>query len=181
MKYKTIIGIDPGKSGGIGYWNKGFAKAVKMPPTIPEMQEYFQYIIDTFEQPLIFIEKVNAYRGDHDDSPGKMFGINKMLENYAQIVTVIKLSKIPFIEVYPISWQSKLGLSFRKMKLTKTQRKNEYKQFASRCFPEINNMTLNVADALCIVQFGLNKVVNDELWIDDHIQNIQKSNIFKNN
>lgn len=179
MRFKTVIAIDPGKSGGIAVWNKGFARAVKMPPTIPKMQEYFQYLLDTYNDVVVFIEKVQAYRGDHDDHPGKMFGINKMLQNYAELLTVIKLSGIPFIEVYPISWQSKLGLAFRKMKLTKTQKKNEYKSFAIRAFPEVNPVTLPIADALCIIQFALTKLANDELWIDDHIQNIKKDDLFQ--
>lgn len=175
----TIIAIDPGASGGIAVFNKGRAQAVRMPKDVKKMQEYFRFLIKTYASPtnnlMVFIEKVNAYRGDHDDNPGKMFGINKMLANYSQILTVIQLSNIQFIEVYPISWQSKLGLIWRKEKLTKTERKNRFKTYAANCFPEIQKMTMAICDALCIIQFALVKLKDDQLWIDDHLQNKQRN------
>lgn len=166
----TIVAIDPGKSGGIATYAKGKIHAGKM-GTIQEVKLYLDYVNNTYENIIVFIEKVQAYRGKEDDAPGKKFGINKMLKNYTQLVTCITLMGLHFIEVYPISWQSKLGLSFRGQKLTKTERKNKYKIYAGNCFPEIPKVTLNIADALCICQFALIKLKDDHLWIDDKLQN----------
>ena len=171
---KTIIGIDPGKSGGIALLANNRITAVKMPLNVIELQTYLKTIISTYENPLVFIEKVQSYSVG-DDAPGKKFGINKMLANYAELLTVIKLLKIPFIEVYPVSWQSTLGLRLKKPKeITavkfKSVRKKSYKEFAEKCFPEIKKVTLSTSDALCLVQFALHKNLHDPKWIKEKTQ-----------
>lgn len=166
---KTIIGIDPGKQGGIGFHNDSKAYAVKMPPTVPEINKYLKYIIETYQNPIIFIEKVQAFKTDNDDSSGKMFGINKMLANYNQLLTVIQLLEIPYVEVYPISWQTTLKLKIKKDKRTKTERKRSYKEFAQSKFPLLK-VNLATSDSLCLVQFGIEKWENDFSWIKERIR-----------
>lgn len=211
MKYnKTIIAIDPGKSGGIALLANGKTTAVKMPKDVKELSVYLKMILDTYEEPIVFIEKVQAYRGKtldelkeqiimlrddfkdpetffdelkflidgQDDAPGKKFGINKMLANYTELLTVIKLLSIPLIEVYPVSWQSTLGLKIRKEKITKTERKNRYKEFAQRSFPELGKITLATSDALCLVQFALYKYLHDPRWIEERMENKKQNNLF---
>jgi len=102
MIKQTIITIDPGSSGGIAYFVNNKIHAVKMPKSVPEMNEFFQYLKSNFENPIVFIEKVQAY-GKEDDAPGKKFAINKMLANYEQILTVIKLTPFVYVEVYPVT------------------------------------------------------------------------------
>ena len=178
MDKKTIIAIDPGKSGGIALFANKRITAVKMPSDVKELQSYLKMILETYENPVVFIEKVQAYRGEEDDAPGKKFGINKMLANYTELLTVIKLLGFPYVEVYPISWQSTLGLRIRKEQITKTERKNRYKQFAERSFPELGKITMAVSDALCIVQFALHKYSTDSFWIKERIQNNKPKNLF---
>ena len=177
-KESTIIAIDPGKSGGIAVFANQRITAVKMPSNVKDLQLYLKMIIETYDDPIVFIEKVQAYRGNEDDAPGKKFGINKMLANYTELLTVIKLLEIPFIEVYPISWQSTLGLRIPKEKITKTERKNRYKQFSQKCFPELGKITLATSDALCLVQFAFNKRLHDPSWINEKIQNNESQSLF---
>lgn len=207
---KTIIAIDPGKSGGIATFSNGRIQAVKMPENVRELKKYLEFQIETYGESIVFIEKVQAFRGktldelkddilslhknvnnsDHffnelkylingqDDAPGKKFGINKMLNNYSELLTVIKLLGIPFVEVYPISWQSTLGLKMHKEKITKTERKNRYKKYAENSFPEIKKVTLAISDALCLVQFALHKYLHEPRWIHEKIQNNKVDNLF---
>ena len=172
-----IVAIDPGKSGGIALFTKDRVTAVKMPPNVVELQTYLKMIISTYGKPLVFIEKVQAY-SIGDDAPGKKFGINKMLANYTELLTVIKILEISFIEVYPVSWQSTLGLKIHKEKITKTERKNRYKQFAERSFPELGKITLATSDALCLIKFAQHKYLHDPRWIVEKIQNQQLDSFF---
>jgi len=167
-KFETIIAIDPGKSGGIAYWNGGVIKAVKMPESVSEINDFLKYLRQTYTDAILLIEKVQAYRGKEDDAPGKKFGINKMLKNYAQLTTVIELIGFPWVEVYPISWQSSLGLRIKKDKRTKVERKRSYKNYAQNCFPELK-VTGATQDALCLVAFAQKKYLHDPDWIQERL------------
>lgn len=212
---KTILTIDPGASGGIAYFANQRIHAVKMPKTVPEINNFLKYVVETHGDVIIFIEKVQAYRGKNvddleevflelyskhkdpkklfqafqeessgeDDAPGKKFGINKMLNNYSELLTIVKLLEIHFVEIYPISWQTTLGLKFKKPKgmsdpKFKTFRKSKYKEYASNSFPEINKVTLAISDALCLVQFALVKMKADPKWIKERTQGGPGSGFF---
>jgi hypothetical protein len=205
---KTIIAIDPGASGGIAVFANGKIQAVKMPKNVREMKDYLEFQVETHGECIVYIEKVQSYRGKKnedlkdefldlfeihkldpivlfekyetfreggDDAPGKKFGINKMLANYTELLTVIKLLSIPFIEVYPISWQSTLSLRMKGEKISKTERKNRYKDYSQNCFPELK-VNLATSDALCLIQFAFTKQTTDPSWIEQRVQNkIEKS------
>jgi len=167
---QTIVTIDPGASGGIAFITKGKTQAVAMPSDVHKMQEYLQYIKETYPNVVVFIEKVQAFIKD-DDSPGKKFAINKMLANYEQILTVVKLTGFKYVEVFPNTWQSTLGLKIEKQRQeTKTQRKNRYKQYAQKKFPELK-VNLKTCDALCLIRFALVKIEYDIEWIRERLQN----------
>jgi hypothetical protein len=208
-KFETIIAIDPGKSGGIAHWNNGRIQAVKMPGSVFELNRYLKHLHESIKNPIVFIEKVQAYRGksveEHqesffeifqrysdketifeefikvlnsdDDVPGKKFGINKMLANYAELTTVIQLIGFPWVEVYPVSWQSSLGLRIHKDTRSKTERKNSYKDYAQNCFPELK-ITHATGDALCLVAFGQKKLKHDPRWIRERLNDPSKSGLF---
>jgi len=176
----TIVAIDVGLGGGIAVFSNGKVQAVNMPKDVLQMQEYFRYLKETYENIVVFIEKVQMY-GAGDDAGGKKFAINKMLANYQQVLTVVKLAGIRYVEVYPISWQTTLGLKVAKVKgeaeETKTQRKNRYKEYAQRIFPEVK-VNLKTSDALCIVKFALVKIDDDINWVRERIQNKQIDKMF---
>ncbi|QHB40940.1 Holliday junction resolvase [Flavobacterium phage vB_FspS_tant8-1] len=172
----TIIAIDPGKSGGIAVFSNGKTQAVQMPNSVDEFGKFIKYILETYENPICFIEKVQAFIND-DQSPGKKFGINKMLANYEQTTTTLKLFGIDIVEVYPITWQSSLGLRIKGEKILKTERKNRFKELAQRKFPEIK-VNLKTSDALCILIFAQYKIENDISWIKQRVQRNESKNLF---
>lgn len=180
-KRKTIIAIDPGKSGGIAIYSDGRATASKMPSGIKEFDSILKSWDSTYEDIIVFIEKVQAY-GVGDDAPGKKFGINKMLKNYNQLLASFEINRVKYVEVYPISWQSTLKLKKKAIKgqpkETKTERKNRYKEYAERCFPEIEKVTHAIGDALCILQFSLVKIKQDPKWISDRMVKSNDESLF---
>lgn len=176
----TIITIDPGSSnGGIAVWQKGKpVKVARMPKNenIKELQIFLQKIDTENSDIIVFIEKVQMFSTDATDNPGKQYRIKVMLANYERILALLMFIGIPYVEVYPQSWQSTLKLN--KRGLSKKDKKNSFKEFAQYCFPEIK-VTLWSSDALCLVQFALIKYGQDIAWILKRIKNDQKNTLFK--
>lgn len=171
---KTIIGIDPGASGGIAIYNEGKATAVAMPKGTDALNDYFAYIRESHDNAIVFLEKVNAFRGDKND-PGKSFGIDKMLENMQELKTLLKTNKLPYCLVPPVTWQSVLKLSFRGME--KPERKKKYKAHSQERYPEVK-VTNATADALCLVSFGRIKLEEDPDWLTGKIIGDAPKNLF---
>lgn len=177
MEYNKIIGIDPGASGGIAIFSKSGLGCSKMPMKVVRKNGHKRNRTDVEElseillhqkmdfKPIVFIEKVQAW-GSDTDAPGKRFNIQKMLANYEVLLTIIKMSDIPVVEVPPRTWQTYLGLV--KKGLEKSQRKKVYLRAAQSYYPE-NKATLWNSDAICLVQFGRMKNQFDSDWIKDQI------------
>lgn len=179
MEYTKIIGIDPGSSGGIAIFSKSGLGCSKMP--MIEVRKNGHKRRRTDEQkfaamlteqkidynPIIFIEKVQAWISD-TDAPGKRFNIQKMLANYETLLTVIRMSGIPMIEVPPRTWQNYLSLGKKGME--KAERKKVYLKYAQFSFPE-TKVTLWNSDSICLVQFGRMKNKFDSEWIKEQLRN----------
>ena len=176
---KTIVGIDPGQSGGIAIWqSKTPVKAIKMPKKedIKNLSDYFKHLKETNADILVFIEKVQMFMSDSDaENRGKQFRIKVMLANYEQLKALLVFNGLPFVEVHPMSWQSTLGL--RRKGLKGQDKKRAHKDYAGNCFPEISTNLWN-CDALCLVQFALRKFEDKPEWILERIQNKQGQGLF---
>ena len=172
---KVIIGIDPGSSnGGIAIWKKGEKVKTILMPKNEEIDKLKDFLVQKFNQEkdtVVFIEKVQMFGSDSlEENKGKHFRIQVMLRNYERIIGVILVLGIPYIEVYPQSWQSTLNLR-RKWK-DNQEKKNAFKTFAQNCFPEIK-VTLWSSDALCLIQFAFRKYSDAPNWISKNIKNVQ--------
>lgn len=176
MKPKTIIGIDPGAVGGIAtYKLDRITTVVKMPKSIPEINEYFKQIKFQDENAVIFLEKVQIFNSD-SDAGGKQFGIKKMLANYEQLKTCILINDLQLLEIAPISWQS--TCKFKTKGKSKTERKRIYQTYAEVCFPELGKIPLWGSDSVCIVMAALIKYQNDPKWISEKLQNVKINDLF---
>lgn len=172
LQIDCIIGIDPGASGGIALWKPNAAvKVYKMPKDLYELVEFWEHVKTIAEHPIIFIEKVQLRMDDMQG--GKAFRIQEMLKGFETLKTIITLSKIPFVQVHPMSWQSTLHL--RKKGEEKEARKNRYKDVAAKFYPEVKP-TLWSADALLILHFGRTKKMNDPDWILENLPEKTHSN-----
>lgn len=162
MKIDRYIGIDAGKSGAISHISaNSYPTVVSMPETVDELNEYLTYIKSISECPLACIEKVNLWRTDA--AQGKMFGIEKMVRSFNELTTVLRIVKIPFIQVFPVQWQAYLGVRFPSHE-ERSDRKRRLKDIASVRFPSVK-VTLINADSLLIMQFLAYKCQREPDWI----------------
>ena len=164
LKVDAVIGIDPGKQGGIAIYTKedGMVRTVKMPEDVNELDSLVSYYKENYT-PVAFLEKLNLHRGD-TAIPGKVFGIQKLLENFAQLRAVLDLAAIPYAMVHPLSWENRLGLRVRGLREDKPARKRRYRDIAAKEYPG-NKVTLWNADALLIMHFGRMVLANDLNWV----------------
>lgn len=162
MQIDCIIGIDPGKAGGIAYFRPNHpTKAMKMPAELTDLVDWFDYMKE-ISNPIVFVEKVQLRPDDIVGNPGKAFRIQKMLADFEKLKTIMTVVDIPFVLVNPMKWQS--GLKLRVKGEEKPARKHRYQQIAQRLYPEIRTTLWN-SDALLIMHFGRKMLNEDEKWI----------------
>ena len=143
-----IIGIDPGKGGGIGRVinvDKNIWTSYNCPKTIEEMVELIKVFKKFAVTPLCYLESVHAFPTDGRSSAFK-FG-----ENFGTWKGILSSFDIETILVTPQAWQK--GLELPK---NKQERKNRLKEIATK--GSGLKATLKTADAICIAMYGMNNV-----------------------
>ncbi len=154
---QLIIAIDPGSSGAICSIKNGKVSVINMPKDVSDLGEYFKTLIEGESQPFCFIERVQSWVSDQEQG-GKRFGIEKMLRQYTELKTVMKMLGIPFHETQSRTWQ-KAFLMGKKFE-SKADRKRFLKEVCQEKFPQIK-VTLKNCDALLILLYG-----NQEMQIN---------------
>jgi len=151
-----IIGIDPGKSGGIGFVRPPEAAcAIKMPDTIKDAWDEFNYLTGPINKIrkesdedtcFAFLEQVWGMKGD-GAAAAFTFG-----RNYGQLEMALHAAGIPYDYVTPVRWQKEFSL-IKKKGESKTSKKNRHKSAAQRLFPHLK-ITHAIADAILIAEYG---------------------------
>jgi Holliday junction resolvasome RuvABC endonuclease subunit len=142
---KTIIGIDPGKSGGIA-WISGCGPCVeKMPETLQDLWELVRDISHGFpygsnNQLIAYIEQV-ASSPQQGVKSAFTFG-----NGFGHLEMALTARSIPFVRVRPQVWQKALGCM-------SGGDKNKTKARAQELFPSLK-ITHATADALLIAEYG---------------------------
>lgn len=175
MKIDCIIGIDPGASGGIAIWRpNNFLKVVKMPKDIDEIKRFLEQYKEICN-PIVFLEKLSVRPDDvsvTDGSAnmGKMYRIQKMMQNFEQLKSTVHFLNIPYVMVNPMKWQQDLKLRVKsgRKKESKTERKNRFKGIAGRLYPEFSQ-TLWSSDATLIMHFGRYILQNNQNWVLENL------------
>jgi len=144
-----VIGIDPGKSGGIAL--SGIvenAECWPMPETERDTWELLRDIENEhcLTDAVALIEKVHAMPGQGVTS---MFNFGM---NYGMLRAFLVASEMPFEAVTPVKWQRYFGL-LKKPGETNTSKKNRHKALAQELFPTLT-VTHKVADALLLARYG---------------------------
>ena len=168
-KYKSFIGIDPGKSGGIA-WIRGDGQLLRC-TKIPETEiDLWRWLSHCSSASFAVVEKVRTRPGE--SAKGAFtFG-----QGYGSLRMALVASGIPFDQVTPQKWIKALGIPSRKphdrtrmRSLTKgknkgkmveeryggetdSQWKNRLKAQAQQLFPQ-ETITLAKADALLIAEY----------------------------
>lgn len=150
---KLIIGIDPGKGGGIAIISEdGEARAYKMPETASDLFDLLPTDTEFYPLlpvPIVYVEQVNA-------GP-KM--ASRAAFKFGQCVGEIRMACIAnglrLEYVTPMKWQKAMGLLSKGRKLGEgdTAKKNRNKARAQELFPGIK-VTHALADALLIAEYG---------------------------
>ena len=140
----TIIGIDPGKSGGIAWITDGKPCVEKMPETLLDLWELVVSISLNATTGGIGIK---AYIEQVHSSP--QMGVKSAFtfgNGFGHLEMALTAAGIPFERVRPQVWQKSLGC------LTKGD-KNVSKRKSQELFPELK-ITHATADALLIAEYG---------------------------
>lgn len=143
---KKVIGIDPGKGGGIAVVDAESHSVVEvcpMPDTLYDISEFIERHRDCVS---CYIESVHSMPGQGVASTftfGQYFG-------YVQMAVVCH--KVRSVEVIPSKWQQLLGMKSKKGE-AKVSHKNRLKGRAQQLFPHAK-VTLKTADALLIAEYG---------------------------
>ncbi len=168
---KTIVAIDPGKSGGIAWWAPECAThCIKMPAItrdIVDVLDSADFYFDA-ENPTegvcVYIEQVGGYikpRKGKDGKDAKVPGANSPMfnfgKNYGRLEGITEALYYELVYVTPQKWIKALGLG-KKGKRTPTEWKNHLKAMAQRLYPSIK-VTHAVQDALLILWWA--RMVNN--------------------
>jgi len=135
----TIIGIDPGKNGGIAWTTDGKPCVEKMPETLQDLWELI-FDIQFGRDTKAFIEAVHS-------SP--QMGVKSAFtfgNGFGHLEMALTGAGVPFERVRPQVWQKHMGC------LTKGD-KNVSKRRAQELFPSVK-LTHSTADALLIAEYG---------------------------
>lgn len=144
----TIIGIDPGKQGGICMITDTKLIIKKMPETPTDLYN----LLELFQKAsknncFCFLEKV---QGLPKMSGGGMFTFGK---GFGWLEMALISLKIPTEEVTPQKWQKEFQLGEKKGNQTDTVWKNKLKAKAQQLFPK-QEIFLWGADAILIAEYG---------------------------
>lgn len=157
--YKVIIGIDPGKSGGICAYSDNVAiKVMKCPSDARDMASSINTIVNNCEidgtpvsSILAVIENVHAFPTDSRSSSFK-FGTN-----FGMWLGICASYKIKLVKIQPVVWMRSYG----EYPKEKAERKRYFKTLASSYCPDIK-VTLKTADAILIAKYYFNEQQNIE-------------------
>jgi len=139
----TIIGIDPGQSGGIAWIDeRGKACVEKMPETISDIWDLLANFHSFESAPVYkaYLEQVHSMPSQGVSSSFK-FG-----NGFGHLEMALTAAGIPFERVTPQKWQKAMGC------MTKGD-KNVSKRRAQELFPAIK-CTHATSDALLIAEYG---------------------------
>lgn len=174
VSVNCIIGIDPGRSGGIAIWRPKLPiGTIKMPSDLMKLKEWLEYMKGICN-PIIFIEKVQL-RPDDITEPGKAFRVQKLLQEFEKLKTIIAMCDVPFVLVHPQKWQNALKLRIPHEE--KAARKKRYQQVAADYYPEVRTTLWN-SDAILIMHFGRYVLKNDIEWVKSNLPKVLHDKLF---
>lgn len=148
---RTVIGIDPGKSGGVAIrHNDGKVTLWSMPDT---MLDFISEVssVDSPDNIVVILEKINGYMGNA--IPASAAGV--LMENYGYLQGACAALKLRMELVTPVEWQKPLNIG-TKGKRTKSEWKNAIRTKICQRYPGLKP-TLATADALAILDYGIMK------------------------
>lgn len=171
---KIILGIDPGKGGGIAVSVGGtITEFHKYPKTEQELYYILHEILSKCNgKPIAYLENVHAFPTDGRSSAFK-FGTN-----YGFWQGLLVGFQIEYKLVAPQTWMKSLGLS-----KDKKERKNQLKEMAQRVVDKqfdskLKNkrVTLHTSDAILISIYGYMSERTGDMNIGEYLNQLKEKN-----
>jgi|TARA_Y100000310_G_scaffold20602_1_gene19975 hypothetical protein len=150
-----VVGIDPGKSGGVAVISEDTVNLRNTPEETTGMADIIRSAqsisyIDG-EELTAYIENVHAFPTDGRSSAFK-FGMN-----YGMWLGILGAYKVNVIKVTPRVWMN----DYAPLSKIKKERKKELKIIGQEMFPD-TKVTLKTSDALLIAVWGMNQKKGDK-------------------
>ena len=145
--HSKVIGIDPGKGGGISVVEDGKVTAYKCPKTVEDLAILFTLICADTPKDKIYamMERVWA-RPNNASSRAFAYGVN-----YGSWLGVMASNEVDCNLVLPIKWMQHMGCP---KALKKDNRKRWLKDKAKELCPYIKRVTLITADSILIAIYA---------------------------
>ena len=145
--HSKVIGIDPGKSGGISVVENGKVTAYKCPKTVEDMAVLFSLICGDTPRTEIYavMERVWA-RPNNASSRAFAYGVN-----YGSWLGVMASNEVDCKPVLPLTWMQHFECP---KALKKQNRKRWLKDKAKELCPYIKRVTLITADSILIAKYA---------------------------
>lgn len=155
---KTIIAIDPGKSGGyaVKYAYDQAVNVFKMPESevefVDDIRKLQEGCYDCGESIEAVIETVGGYIAGKGAPGSSMFnfGFSTGFVHGALIAL-----QIPLHEIRPQEWQKRVNAGGSKAHASKSAWKRHLVNLAKKHFPSVSGINLHTADALLILEAHL--------------------------
>lgn len=146
----TVLGIDPGASGGIACWRRDQPIiALATPKSEGDQITTIRELIAGGEA-VAFLEQVGGFTGQAQ--PGSaMFRFGR---SFGFTLGTLQTLGVRVELVRPQTWQKPLGLGTRSGCVTRSEWKAKLRACAQRLYPKIKP-TLSTADAILILEYGL--------------------------
>jgi len=144
-KPTTIIGIDPGKGGGIASLCNGVMLAEPMPETPQEIYEYLNSMLVPLAPIRAYLENVHAMPSDGRAS------IWKFARNMGHVEMALIGNGIGYELVTPSTWMKAFLGTVPKVR---KDRKRAIKEKAQCLYPNAK-ITLKTSDAVGIMRYGV--------------------------
>jgi len=163
---KRFIAVDPGAGGGVAHYVYGKKESCHAIPEISIFDSFIREQKEVAEKEgsefIVVIEHQQIFMLDSMD--GRQFRMRRLLDNFAQLKSTCDNAGVRFFTILPRVWQKHLGLTTKRT-MSKTDRKNKYKQAALDYYPHLKP-TLKTADALCMLQFLAQKLKFDPRYVE---------------
>ncbi len=148
---KTIIAIDPGKTGGIAFQHAGQPPcALPMPTREDEIVDLLHRLCADPGQTLALVELVGGYIAGRPAPGSAMFSFGN---SYGFVKGLVMSLRVPLELVRPQRWQKTLALGNSRSHGSPAAWKKHLASVAGRLFPGIR-VTRQIADALLILEFA---------------------------
>ena len=160
MDRKIIVGIDCGIGGGIAYYipKKKEVYAIPMPEKIEDIESALSFVL---HNSIVYVEDVPPFVGINRPA-ARIF---KLAKNYGIILGILQALTMEYITVRPAVWMKAIGAGKKKEYSNDNKWKNHLKDIALDCFPQ-SKVTLKTADALLILEYGMQQYFNREVAND---------------